>query len=136
MRFTRSCANARIDAARERDEEEQANDEQRLPDVDLARGRAEAVDERAEEREDVVALHRGEERGHQAKARGLDGRGNDGGRQRGLSLQQLEVREVVDRSFPEPAGKSVARGLRRGSRSARTGRGVSSTREQVQEISR
>ncbi|PTT19613.1 hypothetical protein SAMN04487848_3226 [Microbacterium sp. ru370.1] len=133
LRADAQAADDRSEAARERDDEEQANDEQRQSDADLARERAEAADERAEEREDAAAFHRGEARGHQAEARGLD---NDSGREKGLSAQQLEVKEAVDRSFPEPAGESVARGLRRGSPRARTARGGSASREQVQEISR
>ncbi|MBT9605097.1 hypothetical protein [Microbacterium sp.] len=136
LRADGQAADARSEAARERDEEEQANAQQRQLDADLARERAEAADERIEEREDAAALHRGEERGHQAEARGLDGRENDTGREKGLSPQQLEVKAAVDRSFPEPAGESVARGLRRGSPRARTARGGSASREQVQEISR
>ncbi len=136
LRADAQAADDRSEAARERDEEEHANDEQRQPAADLARERAEAADERAEEREDEAAFHRGEERGHQAEARGLDGRGNDTARERGLSPQQLEVKEVVDRSFPEPAGESVARGLRRGSPRVRAARGGAAARESVQEVSR
>lgn len=135
LRADAQAAEDRSEAARERDEEGHANDEQRQPDVDLARERAEAADERAEERENEAAFHRGEERGHQAEARALDGRGNDTGREKGLSSRQLEVKEAVDRSFPEPAGESVARGLRRGSPRARAARGESANREQVREMS-
>lgn len=136
LRADREAADDRSEAARERDEEEHANDEQRQPDADLARERAEAADERAEEREDAAAIARGEERGHQAEARGLEGRTAEPRRDRSLSPQQLEVKEAVERSFPEPANESVARGLRRGTPRPRAQRGTTAAREQVQEISR
>ncbi len=136
LRADQEAADDRSEAARERDEEEQAETEGRQPDADLARERAEAADARAADHENVAALERGEERGHDAEARGLEGRGEGVGRDRALSAQQLEVKDAVERSFPEPAAESVARGLRRGSPRARTARGGSAARDQVQEISR
>lgn len=136
LRADREAADERTETQRERDEEEQAKLEERQPDADLARERAEAADERAEDREDVAAIARGDERGHQAEARGLEGGTTGAGRDGVLSAQQLEVKEAVERSFPEPANESVARGLRRGTPRARTQRGATAGREQVQEISR
>lgn len=136
LRADGQAADDRSEAARERGEEEQAHAEQRQPDTDLARERAEAADERAEEREDAATLHRGEERGHQGEANGLVGYPGERGRQKGLSPQQLQVKEAVARSFPESAGESVVRGLRRGSPRVRTARGGSVGHEQAREISR
>jgi hypothetical protein len=136
LRADGQAADDRSEAAKEYDAAEEADADRREPDADLARERGDAAEGRAEEREDAAAIARLDERGHDADARGHEGRSAGTQRESSLSKEQLEVKETVERSFPEPAAESVARGLRRGAPRARNARGGASTREQVQEISR